>query len=242
MLILLPPSEGKMSPTTGNPLNLAKLSFPELNEHRKQLLQATMASAKVDNALQIFGVSQKLAPEIRANQTLSANPARPSAEIYTGVLYSALDYASLSNKTEFNQQVLIFSALFGLLRFTDEIPSYRLSGNVQLPQIGKVASSWRGRISLESDFILDCRSGTYQSMWKPKNLSLVKAITQDNKVVTHYAKHARGLVARTLGQLNPAPENLDEAVAALNDIWGKNLQIAHRAKRIGNDLIIITPN
>ena len=40
MLILLPPSEGKTAPATGDPVNLGSLAFPSLNKTRERLLDA----------------------------------------------------------------------------------------------------------------------------------------------------------------------------------------------------------
>lgn len=247
MLILLPPSEGKARPQSGSEVDLNSLSFPELTEHRQSVLGATMGAANLPQAevLKIFGVSEKLADEIVANQTLTENPCAPAHDIYTGVLFSALDYNSLSDadKNRANQRIIIFSALFGALTPKDQIPAYRLSGSVNLPELGKVATSWAKKIKFDDDFILDCRSGTYQSMWRTKAAHPVKAVTPDGKVVTHFAKHARGLVARALSRVATAPNSLEEAATACNDLWetAGDPGFGHHARVAGNDLLITTP-
>ena len=47
MLILLPPSEGKTTPRRGKPLDLGGLSFPELEPHRAEVLDAFVKRARV---------------------------------------------------------------------------------------------------------------------------------------------------------------------------------------------------
>ena len=45
MLVLLPPSEGKASGTDGPPLDLASLSFPDLNATRTKVLTHLVRAA-----------------------------------------------------------------------------------------------------------------------------------------------------------------------------------------------------
>ena len=65
--------------------------------------------------------------------------------IYTGVLYDALGLGTLSPaaRRRATSRVAIVSSLFGLLRPSDRIPSYRLSGDTSLPGLGPVAGVWR---------------------------------------------------------------------------------------------------
>ena len=141
MLILLPPSEGKNQPAGKSKLNLAKLAFADhLLDIRTRLVTKTLATA----------------------------PAAKAIDVYSGVLYQALDWGSLSAtaKARGDKSLLIVSAIFGVLRPSDVIPNYK----------AKIKSSdWKSDLKpvldgLEADLIIDCRSSTYAGVWQ---LSLI---------------------------------------------------------------------
>lgn len=99
MLILLPPSEGKDKPESGDPVALGSLAFPvELNERRAELLDALerLGRTPLEQAMKALGISAGQAKEVTANAALREAPAAPAADIYTGVLYERLDLRSLS--------------------------------------------------------------------------------------------------------------------------------------------------
>ena len=96
MLILLPPSETKSAGGDGPPLELDRLSFPELNGARKQLADDLVAlAADLPASRAALGVSARQDGEIERNAALWSSPTRPALLRYTGVLYDALDYPSL---------------------------------------------------------------------------------------------------------------------------------------------------
>lgn len=113
MLVLLPPSEGKAHPEAGELVDLDSLVFAaELGERREEVLDA-------------------LDPSLRKA------PAAPAAEVYTGVLYQRLELPDLPAKAQ--RQVLITSALWGMVRPGDRIPYYRLPPKERLDGIGPLA-------------------------------------------------------------------------------------------------------
>jgi cytoplasmic iron level regulating protein YaaA (DUF328/UPF0246 family) len=61
--------------------------------------------------------------------------------------------------------VWVFSALFGPLRATDLIPTYRLSADSAMPG-GKLASRWSGHAEAiwAEDFTIDLRSEAYRAL------------------------------------------------------------------------------
>ncbi|CAB4694004.1 unannotated protein [freshwater metagenome] len=190
-LILLPPSETKWSPARGKAIDLAALSFPELTQLRESLLDEELRHA----------------------------PTTTAGRLYTGVLYAALDIPSLPAGAAKN--VVVISAQFGALRMSDRVPAYRREMD---------AAYWRDglRAPLETlakgRVILDCRSATYATAWKPTGAAAaqrvhVAVVEEKNgvrKVVSHFAKKARGEVARhllTSGAKVRTPEELAAAVA-----------------------------
>ena len=123
MLILLPPSEGKTSPAAGPKLDLAALSFPELNRGRTATLKALIDVCAKDpkSAASILGLGPTQADEVRVNALLRKAACAPAIEVYTGVLFDALDVTSLGKPARRRLQAttVISSALFGLVRPDD---------------------------------------------------------------------------------------------------------------------------
>ena len=178
MLILLPPSEGKTSPRRGKPLDLASLSFPGLEPHRAEVLDTLVSLCTTDQpaaAAAVLGLGSTQTAEVTVDARLVGAPTARADSVYSGVLYEALDLASLSGaaRRRATSWLAITSGLFGLLRPTDRIPSYRLSGDVSLPGIGTVSTYWGRRLddsvrrAAGRGLVLDLRSSTYGPFWRP---------------------------------------------------------------------------
>ena len=170
-LVLLPPSESKYESRRGKPIDLATLSFPTLTPLRAALLDDALRSA----------------------------PAVPAGKLYTGVLYNALEIATLPARAARN--IVIVSAQFGALRPADRVPAYKREMD---------AGYWREalRAPLEEAaagrVVLDCRSSTYVAAWRPArgsgitrvHVGVVEERDGVRRVVSHFAKKTRGEVAR----------------------------------------------
>jgi uncharacterized protein len=143
MLIFLPPSETKAFPGGTNPVEIGSLVLPELAPTRATLLKALarLARGRESTALAALGLSEGQAGELAHNRELGSAPAGLTAEVYTGVLYDALDLPSLHRRGVVTDHLLIFSGLWGVLRPSDRIPHYRCSAGVKLPAIGSVSAA-----------------------------------------------------------------------------------------------------
>ena len=86
VLILLPPSESKTAPATGNPVMPAELSFPELSRDRAVLAEHLAEVSERPDALEILGVGPSLADDVARNRELATAPAAPAPDVYAGVL------------------------------------------------------------------------------------------------------------------------------------------------------------
>jgi cytoplasmic iron level regulating protein YaaA (DUF328/UPF0246 family) len=170
-LVLLPPSESKYEPRRGQPVDLDALSFPSLTPLRAALLDDGLRNA----------------------------PAVAAGRLYTGVLYNALDIATLPARAARN--IVIVSAQFGALRPADRVPAYRreLDAAYWRPALlAPLEDAAGGRV------ILDCRSATYVAAWRPSAGSAITcvhvAVVEERdgvrRVVSHFAKRTRGEVAR----------------------------------------------
>ncbi len=189
MLILLPPSEGKNQPISKANVNLANLVFPkELLAIRSRLL----------------------------TKSLAASPAAKAMDVYSGVLYQALDWDSLSTaaKARGEKSLLIISAIFGVVRPGDVIPNYK----------AKIKSSdWKAALkpaldSLDSELIIDCRSSTYGGVWQspPANTVAIRVFKKEKgkiSVITHLSKKYRGELTRALLKTSKSPRTPSELLA-----------------------------
>jgi hypothetical protein len=170
-LVLLPPSESKLEPRRGISIDLGALSFPSLTSLRAALLDDALRSA----------------------------PAVAAGRLYTGVLYNALGLRTLPARAARN--IVIVSAQFGALRPADRVPAYKRELD---------ASYWRDGLREPLDWaavgriVLDCRSATYVAAWRPArgtgitrvHIRVVEERDGVRRVVSHFAKKARGEVAR----------------------------------------------
>lgn len=206
MLILLPPSETKTGRTRGRAARPELISFPELASTRIAVAGALARVSAHPEAPALLGVSAGLRADIAHNVRLDSAPAVPVADLYTGVLYDALDLPSLdtSARRRANRWLVVISALYGALRPVDKIPPYRLSMAVNLGDLGPLASVWRAPLAevlpaaAGRGVIVDCRSSTYAAAWVPPADLAARWVQIRVPGATHMAKHTRGLVARHL--------------------------------------------
>ncbi|WP_432572473.1 YaaA family protein [Kineococcus sp. SYSU DK005] len=204
MLVLLPPSESKWAgPPRGAPVDLGSLSSPGLTPARERVLDALVDLSARPDAPALLGAGASLAQVVRANTTLRTRPAAPAARVYTGVLHDALDLPSLPAAAA--RRVLVVSALWGVLGPRDRVPGYRLSMGTDLPGVGPLAAFWRPHLAealRPSGLVVDCRSAAYAAAWVPDadtaGRTVAVRVLRGGRVVSHAAKHTRGLLARHL--------------------------------------------
>ncbi|GAA1475007.1 peroxide stress protein YaaA [Corynebacterium felinum] len=221
MLIILPPSETKAHGGLEAPLDFDTLSFPSLNPVRRSIA-ADLAALDVDQALDVLGISEKLRAEAESNRALFSSPTMPAILRFTGVLYDALDAHSLSRDAW--SRLAVGDALFGIVMATDLIPHYRLSGGTKLPEHNSTATAptmkkrWGKAItealSAYEGLIIDMRSGTYQQLGKIADAVTIRveSVQPDGsrKVVSHFNKHYKGILARVLAESPVEAHTIDD--------------------------------
>ncbi|MEE2056449.1 peroxide stress protein YaaA [Rhodococcus artemisiae] len=211
MLVLLPPSETKSDGGDGAPLDLGDLSMPQLTETRELLVQALVdLAADPEASCRALGLGATRFEEVERNAKLWVSPTRPALLRYTGVLFDALDAASFTKaqRDKAYRRLGIGSALFGAVRAADPVPAYRLSGGSKLPGFGTLAALWRPELSdaivteADGDLVVDLRSGVYQQLGPVPGAVTATVLTEQpdgtRKVVSHFNKHHKGLLARAL--------------------------------------------
>ncbi|MFF5428319.1 MULTISPECIES: peroxide stress protein YaaA [unclassified Streptomyces] len=234
MLVLLPPSEGKASSGTGAPLKPESLSLPGLAEARAAVLDelVELCAADEEKAREVLGLSEGLRGEVAKNAGLRTAGARPAGEIYTGVLYDALGLATLgaAARERAERSLLVFSGLWGAVRVSDRIPSYRCSMGVKLPGLGALGAHWRGAMAsvlpeaAGDGLVLDLRSAAYATAWKPKGEVAARTATvrvlhaPTRKVVSHFNKATKGRIVRSLLEAGAEPGSPAELAGALREL------------------------
>lgn len=236
MLILLPPSEGKTAPRRGNSLDLASLSSPVLTSTRTTVLEAltTLCRDDPEKAAAVLGLGPGQRDLVPRNASLESAPTARADAIYTGVLYDALGFATLSPaaRRRATSRVAVTSSLFGIVRPGDRIPAYRLSGDTVLPGVGSVASTWREVLGdaitdgTGKGLLVDLRSSTYAAFWRPtpelsRRVATVRVLHESGgrrTVVSHFNKATKGRIVRALledGADPRTPKALAEALVRL---------------------------
>jgi len=148
----------------------------------------------------------------------SATPG-PAIELYTGVLYTALGWSTLSKAQQKLGQasIAIISAKYGVVRALDPIEPYKEKIKNK-KMAGQVALALDGA---ESELIIDCRSSTYQTVWQsPLAITVeIKVFTKIDgvkKVITHMSKKTRGEVTHHILKSTKVPSNPHELEAIVS--------------------------
>ena len=255
----MPPSEGKTPPVRGRPVALSRLTAPSLQSDRETVLHAVVdlcagPATRVRSALRL-GPRQD--DEIARNAALGTAPTAAAIEVYTGVLYDALDVATLSGpaRTRLTETTLVQSALFGVVGAGDAIPAYRLSADSTLPGLGVVSRWWAPRLRdamadlLSDQPVLDLRSGAYQGFWTPANgeyerTVVARVLSEDRRgtrsVISHHNKATKGLLLRALMTSRRRPRTV-EGIADLLAGAGFTVELARPTTRIPWMLDVIVP-
>lgn len=214
MLILLPPSETKRAGGEGAPWDASRLAFPALTPIRESVIDALVRlSDDPDAAAKVLKLGPKQRGEIEVNRALRTSPTMPAIDRYTGVLFDALDAASLdaSARRWLGAHVLIHSAPFGPVGALDPIPSYRLGAGVRLPGLTSQRSLWADPVSAALDssaagFVLDLRSEAYVALGAAPvgRSAYVRVLTRgpdgQTRALNHFNKSAKGRLTRALAE------------------------------------------
>lgn len=225
MLVLLPPSETKRPGGVGAPLDTARLVFPTLRKPRDAVVDALVAlSADEDAAARVLKLGPKRRHEIADNAAFRTAPTMAAVDRYTGVLYDALDAASLDDEARswLGAHVAIHSAPLGPVGALDRIPAYRLAAGTSLPGVPPLRRIWADAVrdavaATTPDFVLDLRSEAYVALGPlPSTVSsaYVRVVTPTPegaaRALNHFNKHAKGEFVRALATHRPAVADVHE--------------------------------
>jgi uncharacterized protein len=241
MLIILPPSETKRPPPEhGPPVDLDRLSFPELRPMREAILDALVETSEGDDAFGRLFLGPSMAPLIARNTRVRELPAVPALELYTGPLYEGLDAASLSPaaRARADRELVVTSSLWGALRPRDRIPPYRLDVCARLVGLDRLEPAWRSVLPAvlagaagPRGVVVDFRSPGYLAIGAPAGLAhrtvilqVARNSTLGRPVGDVIAKRIRGQAVRQLLESTDDPGDAEELAATLAAWWPVELR------------------
>lgn len=206
--------------------DIPKLAYtqPHLTDYSEQLIQICRQFAP-DELASLMSISDKLAGLNVARYAQwqkehNEQNARAAIYAFKGEVYAGLDAYSLTQEDiQFAQQHLVMlSGLYGLLKPLDLMQPYRLEmGTALRNPKGKDLYAYWGNIITQSlqqaldaqgdNVLINLASEEYYKAVKPQNLNvrIIKPIFLDHKngkykVISIYAKKARGLMCRYIIQ------------------------------------------
>ena len=231
MKILLPPSETKRAGGDGAPLAVETLPLPGLHAHRSTTLDALIElAADEEAARRVLKLSARQIGDIEHNRMLRTAPTMAAIDRYTGVLFDALDAATLpkSSRRWLGEHVWIHSAPLGPIGALDPLPSYRLSAGTSIPGLPALRRHWADATTAaiaeaEPSFVLDLRSEAYVALGPvPPSVpsAYIRVVTEHGRALNHFNKKSKGLLVRALAEDRPrlSSERTFRVWAARRDI------------------------
>ncbi len=202
----------------------SEMTWPALHEEAVKLADVAR-DLSVADLMKLMHISEDLAKLNHARfQEFAADPkadaVRPAALAFAGDTYQGLEAASLDpDEMQFAQDRLrILSGLYGVLRPLDALQAYRLEMGSRLKTTrGKnLYDYWGSKISgalnaqaeaTQSEIVVNCASQEYFGAVDLDSLrpKVITPVFMENKagtpkVVSFYAKRARGAMARYIVQ------------------------------------------
>ena len=191
MIILIPPSEGKVSGGNLPPIKLTPT---------QQVMYDTLREFD-GNMSKLLGVQGKALEHAKlVNAHILTAKTLPAILRYSGVVYEAISYATLSPQAQSyaNEHIRIVSGLFGLITPTTTIPEYKLkieklgADRYYKPLIGK---------AIGDEFVIDLLAQAQRKAVYYKKGVRVEFIIRKNgekKPAGHAGKTIKGKFIRWL--------------------------------------------
>ncbi|MFA4841409.1 MAG: peroxide stress protein YaaA [Agrococcus sp.] len=238
MIVLLPPSETKAAGGTGDRLTTAGLGFPHLG-YPGLAVARSRALAALDR-LVAAGQDVSTPAQARAaadNAAVRTAPTMPAIERYTGVLYDALDAASLDADARawVDRHVVIQSALLGFVRAGDGIPAYKVSATTRLPG-ERMRDLWSAAGDAIDGFALDLRSKAYAALAPVAGALPVEIVSPEGAALNHWNKAGKGALVRALAVAAVEADTADALLA-----WASSADVPLERTEAGLRLTVTDP-
>jgi len=210
MKILLAPAETKRDGGKYPPYTKENFGFKEIFKVRDTIVQKYVHFIQQSTLEELslwFGL-KNLKECKRYSENILEKPTMKAIQRYTGVAFDALDYDNLDiNEQKYcDENLILFSNLFGAMKASDCIPDYKFKQGAVLSGIDVIKEyKTHTKEFLDTylgDEIVDLRAGFYDKFYKPSANVITYKFLKDKKVVSHWAKHYRGLVVKELAKNN----------------------------------------
>ena len=202
MKILIPPSEGKAK------IKPQEVKFKDTDfVFERSVRQVVRQLNLIDNEdlRSIYGTSEAKALLFhRQNEDIFKSRCAHAIDRYTGVVYQHLDWNTLSEQAKkyMEDNVLIFSGLFGMTTPLTLIPDYKLKMNVLSLQY-----HWTPVLTealKDEDLIFDLLPQVYRKAYSPNSNTIQIEFKEEGKGNTraagHYGKAVKGKFIRFLSE------------------------------------------
>ncbi len=210
MKILLAPAEIKLEGGEQSTISEKNFSFSSIYKNRMEIVkhyENHLKKSTFEELSKWFGL-KKMDEVEKYSKSILDKPTMKAIKRYTGVAFDALNYNNLdtSSKQYIDENVLIFSNLFGVCKASNLIPDYKYKQGAKLPTID-VEKYYKQHLKdildeYLGDEVLDIRAGYYDKYYKPTASVITYKFLKDGKVVSHWAKHYRGELLRSIAQNN----------------------------------------
>ena len=235
MKILFSPSETKIAGGVDKSFDKDSFIFPELFEKRMEIVNQYndfIKNASKDELSKIFGTKKEDVLS-QYSKDIFETPTMKVIQRYEGVAFDYLEYNNLdeNDKTYIDENVLIFSNLFGVLKAGDVgLPDYKLKQGETFDDL-KIEKFYHDNFSqkvdeyLQNDDIIDLRAGFYEKFYQIKTPYTTMKFIKDGKVVSHWAKAYRGTILKLLAK------NSIKTIEELMNMQIENLKIEEIKKQ-----------
>jgi len=212
MKILLAPAETKRKGGDQDHYKKENFDFTEIFQTRDMIVdhyEKMITKSTIEELSVWFGL-KNIEECKRYKTSLLKKPTMKAILRYTGVAFDALDYENLEEKTQkyCDENIILFSNLFGPLKASDLIPDYKLKQGAVLESIDLIKEYKTNTKSFLDHYlgeeVVDLRAGFYDKFYKSNSSTnvITYKFLKDGKVVSHWAKHYRGLVVKELAKNN----------------------------------------
>ena len=234
MKILFSPSETKRAGGVEKPFDKNSFIFPELFEKRLKIVNSYnefILNATKDELIRVFGVKKDEVIN-QYKKDIFTLPTMKAMQRYEGVAFDYLEYENLPKEEQnyIDENVLIFSNIFGPIRASDLIPDYKLKQGETFDDL-KIEKFYHDNFSqkvdeyLQNDDIIDLRAGFYEKFYQIKTPYTTMKFIKDGKVVSHWAKAYRGTILKLLAK------NSIKTIEELMNMQIENLKIEEIKKQ-----------